>query len=96
MGYLESCPGGGLLGQIPEAIAQRTFFHRDWAVPILLLVIGTIMGRIAWFTSGYMLFRLTSDREQLPFPTAPMSALSSMALAEESGDEKGVMEMARV
>lgn len=71
-----------------EAIAERTFFHRDWAVPILLLVIGTIMGRIAWFTSGYMLFRLTSDKEQLPFPTAPMSALSAMALAEESGEEQ--------
>jgi len=71
-----------------EAIAERTFFHRDWAMPILLLVIGTIMGRIAWFTSGYMLFRLTSDKEQLPFPTAPMSALSAMALAEESGEEQ--------
>ena len=71
-----------------EAIAERTFIHRDWLAPILLLVIGTIMGRIAWFTSGYMLFRLTSDREQLPFPTAPMSALSAMALAEDSGAEK--------
>ncbi|MEE3234526.1 MAG: hypothetical protein VX294_10195 [Candidatus Latescibacterota bacterium] len=71
-----------------EAIAERTFLHRDWLYPILLLVVGTIMGRIAWFTSGYMLFRLTSDREQLPFPTAPMSAMASMALAEESGDEK--------
>ena len=70
-----------------EAIAERTFLHRDWAIPILLLVLGTIISRIAWFTSGYMLFRLTSDREQLPFPTAPMAALSSMALAEESGDE---------
>ena len=71
-----------------EAIAERTFLHKDWLYPILLLVVGTIMGRIAWFTSGYMLFRLTSDREQLPFPTAPMSAMASMALAEESGDEK--------
>ncbi len=71
-----------------EAIAERTFIHEDWAYPILLLVIGTIMGRIAWFTSGYMLFRLTSDREQLPFPTAPMSALSAMALAEDSGSEE--------
>ncbi len=69
------------------AIAARTFIHRDWAIPILLLVLGTIMGRIAWFTSGYLLFRLTSDRENLPFPTAPMSALSAMALAEESGEE---------
>ncbi len=71
-----------------EAIAERTFIHRDWLVPILLLVVGTIMGRIAWFTSGYMLFRLTSDREQLPFPTAPMSALAAMALAEDSGAEQ--------
>lgn len=71
-----------------EAIAERTFIHRDWLAPILLLVVGTIMGRIAWFTSGYMLFRLTSDHEQLPFPTAPMSALSAMALAEDSGAEQ--------
>ena len=71
-----------------EAIAERTFIHRDWLAPILLLVVGTIMGRIAWFTSGYMLFRLTSDREELPFPTAPMSALSAMALAEDSGAER--------
>jgi hypothetical protein len=71
-----------------EAIAERTFLHRDWLAPILLLVVGTIMGRIAWFTSGYMLFRLTSDREQLPFPTAPMSALSAMALAEDAGSEE--------
>ncbi len=71
-----------------EAIAERTFIHRDWLIPILLLVVGTIMSRIAWFTTGYMLFRLTSDREQLPFPTAPMSALSAMALAEDSGAER--------
>ena len=75
-------------GPDSEAIAERTFIHRDWLVPILLLVIGTIMGRIAWFTSGYMLFRLVSDREQLPFPTAPMAALSAMALAEDSGAER--------
>ena len=71
-----------------EAIVNRTFFHKDWAIPILLLVIGTIFGRITWFTSGYTLFRLTSDYERLPFPTAPMSALSAMALAEESGSER--------
>ncbi|NKB67232.1 MAG: hypothetical protein GKR89_09235 [Candidatus Latescibacteria bacterium] len=70
------------------ALAERTFIHADWALPIGLLVLGTIVGRISWFTSGYVLFRITSDREQLPFPTAPMSALSAMALAEESGDEK--------
>ena len=69
------------------AIAERTFWHIDWLWPIVLLIAGTIVGRIAWFTSGYLLFRQMSDRERLPFPTAPMSALSAMALAEESGDE---------
>ncbi|SVC27568.1 uncharacterized protein METZ01_LOCUS280422, partial [marine metagenome] len=72
-------------GPESEALAQRTFLHEDWILPIGLLILGTIVGRIAWFTSGYLLFRLTSDREKLPFPTAPMSALTAMALAEESG-----------
>ena len=74
-------------GPDSEALALRTFWHRDWLWPIVLLVTGTIVGRISWFTSGYLLFRQMSDRERLPFPTAPMSALSAMALAEESGDE---------
>ncbi len=71
-----------------EAIIQRTFFHEDWLLPILLLVIGIIVSRVTWFTSGYVLFRLVSDREQLPFPTAPQAALGAMALAEESGSEE--------
>lgn len=75
-------------GPESEALAQRTFLHEDWILPIGLLILGTIVGRIAWFTSGYLLFRLTSDREKLPFPTAPMSALTAMALAEESGEEQ--------
>jgi hypothetical protein len=69
------------------AIVGRTFFHEDWLLPIALLVIGIIVARITWFTSGYVLFRLVSDREQLPFPTAPQAALGAMALAEESGSE---------
>ena len=75
-------------GPESPALAARTFLHPDWIWPIGLLIIGTIVGRISWFTSGYLLFRLTSDRERLPFPTAPMSALSAMALAEESGEEE--------
>ncbi|MDE2812565.1 MAG: hypothetical protein OXM01_06065, partial [Gemmatimonadota bacterium] len=87
-GIAHRLPSWWVPGPDSEAIAERTFIHRDWLTPILLLVVGTIMGRIAWFTTGYMLFRLVSDREQLPFPTAPMSALSAMALAEDSGAER--------
>lgn len=71
-----------------QAIIQRTFFHEDWLLPIALLVIGIIVSRVTWFTSGYVLFRLVSDREKLPFPTAPQAALGAMALAEESGSEE--------
>jgi hypothetical protein len=82
MGYSWFSPGPD-----SQAIIERTFLHPDWMLPIALMVIGIIVGRITWFTSGYVLFRMVSDREHLPFPTAPMSALSSMALAEESGSE---------
>lgn len=70
-----------------EALVERTFFHEDWFWPITLLVLGMMMGRIAWFTASYTLFRLTSDFERLPFPFAPIHAQGAMALAEESSGE---------
>jgi hypothetical protein len=69
------------------ALAERTLFHRDWLWPLAVLIAGTLVGRLAWFGSGYLWFRLASDYERLPFPTAPVAALASMALAEESGTE---------
>jgi hypothetical protein len=67
-----------------EALLNRTFLHPDWFAPIALLVVGMIMGKISWFSGGYVLFRLTSDYERLPFPFAPINAQGAMALAEES------------
>jgi hypothetical protein len=75
----------------PESLAiiERTFFHPDWLVPIILLVAGMVVGKIASFTGGYFLFRVTSDYERLPFPFAPIAAQGAMALAEESSGEEG-------
>ena len=64
------------------AILERTFLHSDWAMPIVLLVLGMIISRINWFTMSYALFRLTSDYERLPFPFAPVNAQGATALAE--------------
>ncbi len=75
-------------GAESTALAERTLFHRDWLWPLAVLVAGTLVGRLAWFASGYLWFRLASDYERLPFPTAPVAALASMALAEESGTER--------
>lgn len=70
-----------------EALVERTFLHADWFWPIAFLVLGTIMGRTAWFSASYVLFRITSDYEKLPFPFAPINAHGAMALAEESSGD---------
>jgi len=70
------------------SLAARTFFHRDWLVPILLLVGSQIIQRIDHFGLGYALYRITSDVEKLPFPMAPVGALGTMALAESTEDRK--------
>ena len=71
------------------AIIARTFFHRDWLPPIALMLGGLVIWRVSWFCMGYILFRLTSDMERLPFPFAPIAAQGAMALAESSSGEEG-------
>jgi hypothetical protein len=66
------------------AYAMRTFIHHDFLVVILLITLGQIIGRAAWFGWGYTLFRFTSDLERLPFPLAPIAAQGATALAEAS------------
>lgn len=74
----------------PESasLLERTFFHRDWLVPILLLIGSQIIQRIDQFGLGYALYRITSDVEKLPFPMAPVGALGTIALAESKEDKK--------
>ena len=71
-----------------ESLIERTFFHRDWLIPVLLLVGAQIVQRIDHFGLGYALYRITSDVEKLPFPMAPVGALGTMALAESTEEKK--------
>ncbi|MFP5257572.1 MAG: peptide transporter [Acidobacteriota bacterium] len=75
-------------GPDSDSLLARTFLHRDWLVPILLLVGSQIIQRIDHFGLGYALYRVTSDVEKLPFPMAPVGALGTMALAESTEDRK--------
>ncbi len=86
MGISEAIPNWVAPAADSQALLQRTFLHGDWATPILLLLIGGVLGRLSWVTAGYSLFRLTSDVEKLPFPMAPIAASGATALAE-SGRE---------
>ena len=73
-------------------IQDRNLLHVDWwwtsshglLSPILLIVIGYVLGRLSWFGLGYVIFRITSDLEQLPFPMAPVAAQGATALAEST------------
>jgi len=69
------------------SLVERTFFHRDWLIPILLLIGTQIIQRIDQFGLGYVFYRVTSDVEKLPFPMAPVAALGTMALAESTEDK---------
>ncbi|NNG00284.1 MAG: peptide transporter [Desulfobacteraceae bacterium] len=70
------------------SLVERSFFHRDWLIPILLLFGAQFIQRIDQFGLGYALFRITSDVEKLPFPMAPVGALGTMALAESTEDKQ--------
>ncbi len=96
--YFRQAPQAGLVSsEIPNwvvppagsaALTQRTFLHPDWFVPILLLVVGEVLGRLNWMSMGYTLFRVTSDVERLPFPMAPVAASGATALAEAASKEE--------
>jgi hypothetical protein len=81
------------------AVLERNFFHRDWLIPISLVVFTMITGFLQRYTLGYFFFRIASDIENLPFPLAPISAQGATAMAEmdqrsddedQSDEEDGV------
>lgn len=87
LGVAEFIPSWVAPSADSSSMLERSFLHRDWLIPILLLVGSQIIQRIDRFGLGYALYRITSDVERLPFPMAPVGALGTMALAE-SVDEK--------
>jgi hypothetical protein len=88
LGVTEFIPAWVAPAPESDSLVERTFFHRDWMIPILLLVGTQIIQRIDQFGLGYALFRITSDVEKLPFPMAPVAALGTMALAESTEEKQ--------
>src|SRR3954467_11926388 len=72
----------------PEVLGQRTFFHPAWLAPIGLMALGMFLQRVDHFGLGYILYRLTSDVEKLPFPMAPIAAEGVTALADASAGQQ--------
>ena len=88
LGVVEFIPTWVAPGAGSDSLVERTFFHRHWLIPILLLVGTQIIQRVDQFGLGYALFRITSDVEKLPFPMAPVAALGTMALAESTEEKE--------
>ena len=64
------------------AYVTKNLLHRDWWPMLILMAIGLLWGRLSFFSLGYVLFRVTSDIERLPFPLVPIGAKGITALAE--------------
>lgn len=86
----------GVAQDIPDWVAPsaslikesgRTFFTKAWIAPIALTSIALIIQRIDNFGLGYVLYRITSDVEELPFPMAPVGASGITALTD-SGETR--------
>ncbi len=95
--FLRASAPGGLGEQVPNwvtpppdspAIRGRTFVHNDWLPAIGVLFATQIFSRMSWFTFGYVLYRMMSDGEKLPYPMAPIAAQGATALAEAAGKDE--------
>jgi hypothetical protein len=95
--FIQSPPASVVAKDIPSwvvppagsaALQNRTFLDAAWAIPIGLLLLGEVLGRLNWMSAGYVLFRVTSDIERLPFPMAPVAASGATALAEAASKEE--------
>ncbi len=73
--------------QAIDALGHHTFLAWHWAPIIALTVFGLVMSRINSYGLGYVLYRMTSDVEKLPFPFAPVGAAGIVALSTDRGEE---------
>ncbi len=85
---LKNAPWAAITGDSPGLIG-RSFFSADWLPAIGLLLFQATFWRMKAWGLGYVLFRITSDVERLPFPLAPIAAEGATALAESSSQKEG-------
>lgn len=72
----------------PAVLAERNFFMIEWLWPIGIGAIMMLVTRIDHFGLGYVMYRLTADVEELPFPMAPVGAAGMTALADSSNERE--------
>jgi hypothetical protein len=87
MGLIEYLPSW-FVPTDPTVLAQRNFFMVEWLWPIGIGALMMLITRIDHFGLGYVMYRLTADVEELPFPMAPVGAAGMTALADSSNERE--------
>jgi hypothetical protein len=83
----------GIAGQVPDwvaplgDVAYRAFWDKVWWPVIGVTVASMLLSKLTQLSLGFIVFKLTSDVEKLPFPLAPIHAEGAIALAEVSQDK---------
>ncbi len=72
----------------PSVLAKRNFFMMEWLWPVGIGALMMLVTRIDHFGLGYVMYRLTADVEELPFPMAPVGAAGMTALADSSNERE--------
>lgn len=72
----------------PDILGQRNFFMWPWMIPVGIGALMMLLQRVDHFGLGYVMFRLTADVEELPFPMAPVGAAGMTALADASNERE--------
>ena len=89
--------GMGIAQDIPfwrvpsvEQITQdgHTFFTRAWLAPIAFAAFVLVISKVDNFALGYVMYRITNDIEELPFPMAPVAASGITALVNTRNDKE--------
>lgn len=72
----------------PSVLAERSFFMLEWLWPLGIGALMMLVTRVDNFGLGYVMYRLTADVEELPFPMAPVGAAGMTALADSSNERE--------
>lgn len=92
-GVAELLPHWANPGLHSTAYTSRSLGDPSWWLPVFgapasIMLLSQVLDRMKWMGLGYVLFRITSDIERLPFPMAPIAASGATALSEASSKEE--------
>jgi len=79
-----------------QAYYSKSFFHPDWLLPIIVLILSVGFGQCAEIGLGLLCAYLYVEVEKLPYPTAPLGSESIITISEKDPAKVKVFTIATV